>query len=184
MSLLLESKWALLKIEEGIIKIGNSSSSILRATEHFTLSPPYRRATLTSLLCQFHVLQSHPHRLPLFSFSDSTTSMPECYSSSSECPSSSSECPSELSRFLPSSQWAGLSASQHLPLLLSLQAPWRQRRIAPVTIPVSNIQWVLNSCWETIPRHHTPEDTASDNWGLECNSSYVCCILLTRMGIP
>lgn len=29
---------------------------------------------------------------------------------------------------------------------------------------------------ETVPRHHTPEDSASDNWGLEYHSSYACCI--------
>lgn len=29
---------------------------------------------------------------------------------------------------------------------------------------------------ETVPRHHTPEDSALDNWGSEHNSSYVCCI--------
>ena len=101
MSILLESKWALLKIEEGIIKIGNCSSSVLRATEHFTLSPPYRRlephprhcfasfmsskATLTGFL-------SFPSLIPPLPCLNATLALQNAFQS---CPGSS-PLPSDL----------------------------------------------------------------------------------------
>ena len=100
-SILLESKWALLKIEEGIIKIGNCSSSVLRATEHFTLSPPYRRlephprhcfasfmsskATLTGFL-------SFPSLIPPLPCLNATLALQNAFQS---CPGSS-PLPSDL----------------------------------------------------------------------------------------
>lgn len=183
-SLLLESKWALLKMEEGIIRIGNSSSSTLRATEHSTLSPPYRplephsrhccasfmssKATLTGVL-------SFPSLIPPLLRLNATLPLQNA-PQSSPC---SSPLPSELA-FLHHDIY--LCSSHSRPL------EGRECTFSPSDYP--SLQHIVGPEWLLVKQSPgiillktLPQITGDWNITLHMYAVSIC-ILLTRMGIP
>lgn len=136
MSLLTRIQGPLLKMEEGITKIGNSSSSPLRATEHSTLSSPYRPLEPHSRHCCASFVNSVPPSRQVLSFPSLIPPL-RCSNATSflfRMPPQSSPCSSPL----PSE----LACLHHNTTLCSSRpGPLKAENVplAPVTILVSNI---------------------------------------------